>query len=85
MFRTLPEYEKTNKLQEYLKATAGTRTVEILEPARWVTGVASGSHTQTDYTSTHVLVYNLTILRTDELREERGLTGLNEKPTAYDS
>lgn len=44
-------------------------------PDKWVTGVESQSNSDEDYARTHAIALKLTELRTDEIRQERGLVG----------
>jgi len=52
------------------------------EPTHWVSGIKEGTHEDDDYARSSALAKQLTELRTDELRKERGLLGpRNIRPT----
>jgi hypothetical protein len=50
------------------------------EPDTWVTGVETGKHSDENYARTHAIALKLAELRTEQLLEERGLTGAKAKP-----
>lgn len=51
------------------------------EPEAWVTGIEDKESGGENYAKTGILARQLTVLRTDQLRQERGLTGPQNKPT----
>lgn len=70
--------DKLGLVSQYGLSSSGA--VEHGEPDRWVTGVAKGEKSDEDYGQTHAIAKQLTELRMDELREERGLTKPIERP-----
>jgi hypothetical protein len=51
-------------------------------PDHWVTGVEHGSKADEDYGRTQAIAHEMTRLRTDQLRKERGLLEPTQKPTS---
>jgi hypothetical protein len=83
-WNNLDDDEKLQYFQNYVSGRYGGRNWQRQmregEPKEWVTGVETGKHSDENYARTHAIALKLAELRTEQVLEERGLTGAKKKP-----